>query len=152
MTENLAFSSGREVRGLLRAWWEELKAARGDRAQLRRCRNVTEVAFFPAYHRLCRALPALNHEKLAAVAGLLAHVDEDDSAPLAERMATPKGEGRQAPVSGLRFRRLLRIQKQEELYRQLIRVLRMLDKRADIFDLAQSVYEWNDNTRKRWAE
>ena len=54
-------------------------------------------------------------------------------------------------VSGLRFRRLIRIEDRDELYPHLIRVLGLLDLRTDVVALARDVYLWNEPTRKRWA-
>lgn len=71
-------------------WWRPLVAPqetgkpsnRGDLAALRRCKNLEEVLFVPAYHRLYYRLSALNwtHRlSVAAVAGLLAHVKGDST-------------------------------------------------------------------------
>ena len=48
---------------------------RGGRAALRRCKNLTEVAFVPSFYRLLRALSPygkVDPERLALVAGLAA--------------------------------------------------------------------------------
>lgn len=144
---------------ILAEWWEGLPHDTGGRARLRRCKSPEEVMLEPAFHRLLTRLSALTGkraqaleesdiQRLAAIAGLLAHVSARSAKPLAEQMAESKG-GRPL-LSSLRFRRLLK-QPFEDLYPAMIRVIRQLDKRADISDLAQSIYYWGDRVRKRWA-
>lgn len=134
-----------------------LKENRGDRAELRRCRDVDEVLLTEAYHKLRKRLlkngfTPHSEDQLGAVAGLLAHVDED--APEQPKLAAQMASGSQdeeARVSGLRFRRLLQKEDRQDLYRPLMRVLRLLDRRAKISSLAIDVYYWGASVRKRWA-
>lgn len=136
-------------------WWQELDQTRGDRAALRRCGTLSEVIFVPAYHRLHQALAPqgkTNRLAVAAIAGLAALVRVDEpGATLARQMAQPKPGGSTPRVSGLRFRRLLKMQSHEELFPALARVIRSLDGKVNLADLAESVYWWNDRTRQRWA-
>lgn len=144
---------------ILADWWEGLRYDTGARARLRRCKSPDEVMLEPAFHRLLNRIQTqlvtgagFSSEdaclRLAAVAGLLSHVRYPDNKPLAERMAEPKG-GR--PVfSSLRFRRLLK-ETFDDLYPAMIRVIRQLNKTASLSDLAESVYGWGDEVRKRWA-
>lgn len=142
----------------LTEFWQELEEDKGARAQLRRCKTPEEVVMVPAFHRLCRHLrPLMKHERegwemrIAAIAGLLAHVRKLDSRKtLAEQMAEKRPGGDSPIVSELRFRRLLQRDRQD-LFTALIRVLGLLDKRANPFDLARAVYYWGDKERKRWA-
>jgi CRISPR system Cascade subunit CasB len=60
-------------------------------------------------------------------------------------------EGDKPKVSGLRFRRLLSIENHDELYQAMIRIIRLLDNNANIYDLAKKVYWWNEKTKKRLA-
>lgn len=142
-----------EVRELI-DWWKKLDEDRGGRALLRRCHNLTEVAFSPAYHRLHLAVSrfgSFDEDKLALVVGLTARVKSDDnSGSIAEQMASGKPND-SARVSGLRFRRLLKIKDQEEFFTAMIRIIALLGGSANIQSLAQSVYSWNDITRKQWA-
>lgn len=141
------------TKGLLIDWWEGLDKMRAERARLRRCRTPSEVVFVSAYHDLRRSLSGavrIDDEALAAVAGLVAHVRPGNQAlTLPEQMAG-KGIGK-APVSGLRFRRLLQIDGTAALYTALMRVVHQLDRNVNVADLAQSAYWWNEQTRKRWA-
>jgi len=146
----------RPASGVLMNWWDELDENRGDRAVLRRCRNTTEVVFSPAFHRLRLKLSKtgdFNSESLALIAGILSHVKtHDGSANFATQMATPKTEGSNARVSGLRFRRLLKIKDIDELFGSIIRIVNLLDGNLNIYSLAYDLYWWNDErTKKRWA-
>jgi CRISPR system Cascade subunit CasB len=158
MTEKpyLDFSPKSPSGEFLMDWWRRLEDHRGDRALLRRRRARAEVFFVPSFHRLYWGLLDLgrvNEESLATVAGLLSHVKvnlEGKSFP--EQMGTPHGsEETKAPVSDLRFRRLLQARNHDELYPALIRVIRLLDGIVAIHSLAESVYYWNDRVRKDWA-
>lgn len=156
-----SFESRRAPGEILDEWWEGLQQDTGGRARLRRCKNPEEVMLEPAFHRLLARLKSLENKndagmtdsdvyRLAAVAGLLAHVTGRDDKTLAERMADTEKRGGRPVVSALRFRRLLR-EPFDDLYPEMIRVLRHLNKQANISDLAGSVYYWGDKVRKRWA-
>lgn len=150
------FQSNDEFGSILITWWKGLETDKGERAALRRASNTTYVAFSPAYHRLLHRLvqqgSSVNREALAAVAGLSTHVKVNAaSGSLARQMATPNSNGSNARVSGLRFRRLLAVADLSELYPMLIRVIRLLDGNVNLLSLADSIYWWNENTRKQWA-
>lgn len=136
---------------VLHDWWQQLQKNRGARAELRRCRKPAQVMLHPVYCSLYnRFRPMMEddsgwEERLAAIAGLLAHVEHESGSSLARQMA-----GNPPEVSELRFRRLLQ-HKRTELYVPMIRVLRKLNKTANIYDLAASVFYWGDAVRKRWA-
>jgi CRISPR system Cascade subunit CasB len=150
------FNPDSAVGEILSRFWDGLENNKGDRAELRRCKQPEEVVMIPCFHRLCTHLkPLMKSERdgwemrIAAIAGLLAHVRElYPKKTLAEHMAEFKGDS--PVVSELRFRRLLQ-RDRHDLYGALIRVLRLLDKRANIHDMAKSVYYWGDSERKRWA-
>ncbi len=155
----LEFKRDRAAGEILSAWWEALQQDSGGRARLRRCKSPEEVMLEPAFHRLVNRIQPLAGKsggelsdsdlyRLAAIAGLLAHVTGRDNKSLAERMADSKG-GRPL-FSSLRFRRLLK-EPLADLYSAMIRVIRQLDKKANLYDLANSVFYWGDTVRKRWA-
>ncbi len=149
------FKVGEKAGEVLSQWWRELADHRGDRADLRRTAELLDVIFNPAYHRLrVRLLAAgcnINNEKLAVVTGLVARVKEDNSAhPVARQMAEIKS-GDRPRVSELRFRRLLETKGSEELFLVLVRALPLVGDSANLMDLADSAYGWNDYQRKRWA-
>lgn len=153
------FAEGDESSRLLVSWWEGLEKNRGERANLRRAASPSEVVFGPAFHRLLDRLRQQGYllgtegtVGLAAVAGLAAHVKSHiGGASVAQQMATPKSPGAGARVSGLRFRRLLVVSDREELYPLLIRVVRLLDGRVNLVDLANVAFWWNERTKKDWA-
>ena len=151
----LSFKPDQKAGEKLAAWWRDLEGNPGKRADLKRCRTVSDVIMTPAfmrfYHKLKKDLPNcdVRGEQLAAVVGLVARIEKAETGdPLAKRMARPKGDS--AVVSELRFRRLLQCDR-NELYGALIRILNLLDKTADLHDLAESVYYWGDQVKKDWA-
>jgi CRISPR system Cascade subunit CasB len=150
----LRFEKGSPEHQALVAWWRELDKNRGERAVLRRSRTLVEVAFSPAYHRLRLALSRfgpVDYERLALVAGLATRVKVDnEGSPIAEQMATGQADG-SARVSGLRFRRILKMKEQDELFAGMTRIIALLGGTVNLQSLAQSVYSWNDRTRKKWA-
>ena len=153
-TSYLRFDKDSPEQQALVVWWRELDNNRGERAALRRSAALAEVAFSPAYHRLRLAVGrfgAVDYEGLALVAGLAARVKIDgEGSTIAEQMATGKVDG-SARVSGLRFRRLLKVKEQEALFTSMTRIIALLGGNVNLQSLAQSVYFWNDRTRKKWA-
>jgi len=136
-------------------WWRALEEDKGERALLRRALGPDEVSLTPAYVRLLFGLKAkghhVNQKKLAIIAGLVSHIERETDASLAASMAEPKAGGSGARVSGLRFRKLLAVKDAEDLYQLMLRTIRMLDKTASLYDLAKSIYWWNERTRREWA-
>lgn len=153
-TTYLKFDNDSPEMQAITTWWQDLDNKRGDRAELRRCSTLAEVAFTPAYHRLRVALAKFGPVKadsLALVAGLAARVKNNQPGnSLAEQMATGKADG-SAKVSGLRFRRLLKVKESEELFTAMTRVVALLGGTVNLQSLAGSTYYWNDRTRKQWA-
>lgn len=150
----ITFDSDQALGQALEVWWEQLRERTGDRAELRRAQTVTDVILLPAFQRACvRFAPFFKHEReegwqfrLAAVLGLLAHVRQHNpDQSLALQMA-----GNPPVVSELRFRRLIQ-RDRSDLYVSLIRMLRMLGNKANLHDLARSVYFWGETEKRRWA-
>lgn len=159
---------------------EERVLKRGDRAgraMLRRADSLAVVVMTPAYLRLFRRLcqvgwPAADdwrddrhwrNDRLAAVAGLLAHVaaDVDRSLPLAmsrrDKAAADASDANddRPPVSPLRFKRLLESPDVDTLFTGLRRTLPLLKQGGavsiDVRGLATDVVNWGDRVKKRWA-
>jgi CRISPR system Cascade subunit CasB len=140
------------------SWWRESianeHAPTGPRAELRKARTLEEVVFVPLFHDLRRRLGATGWrrtDRLALVAGVLTHVRGDDnSTSFASQMS-----GNPPVVKPPRFRRLLRfgdgLEDLEQVFLMTRRVVSLLDRRANVTDLARSLYWWNAETRKRWA-
>lgn len=153
-TEYLKFDHDSPETQALVAWWQALNDNRGDRAELRRCSTLAEVVFTPSYHKLRLSLVKfgnVNTDGLALVAGLAARVKSNvQEDTFAEQMASGKADGT-ARVSGLRFRRLLKIKDREELFTAVGRTVALLGGAVNLQSFANSLYYWNDRTRKQWA-
>lgn len=150
-----------EPRSSVWRWWNELQTDdRAGRAELRRCGTSAEVAFTAPYHRLLQRLGSRLSEgdarRVAAIAAVLAHVEQEPKdhaqfAQFAKAMGTPKSEGLGPVVSDSRFRHLLRNEEPDELLRELVRVVRQLDRTASIDPLFRDLMKWDEPTRMRWA-
>jgi len=96
---------------------------------------------------------------IAALTALVNPPEGSDSKTGAERqlisfprqMGTVRSSGGGPVVSDLRFRRLLKCRTPEELYPALRRVVRLLKNQVDIMSLAQSIFYWDEDMRKKWA-
>jgi len=144
-----------EPRELVAEWWIKLVDDRGARAELRRAKTLTEIALTPTFHTLYRRLGASNWRdpgRIALVAGVLAQVDTDnDRTKFAEQLAQSEHRDK-APMSGLRFRRLLQQDDADALFIAMRRAVLLLNKKANVRDLATGLYYWNsDRTRREWA-
>ena len=144
-------------------WWATVKSphSSGDRAMLRRSRSPDEVALQAAYYTLLESVLELDDTdmirklapyRLPLIAGVLAHVKEDNSkCPIAKAMGMKKKGSDRPVISDLRFSRILRTEDSAELYITMIRVIKMLDYKVDVRDVITSLFFWNEQTRKRWA-
>ena len=135
-------------------WWQGLADDTGGRAALRRAPDITAVVLLPAFQRLHRRLQTAGwpdsdwrNDRLAAAAGLLAHVREQAPQKLPHAMS----EGDKPPLSELRFKRLLEAPDVDTLFIGLRRALPLLQHRADVCALAADVVNWGDEVKKRWA-
>lgn len=136
-------------------WWGSLESHRGDRAALRRAATLNEVLFNPSFHRLRRVMREsrwAHAERLAQIATLAARISEPRfGASFASQLGKPEAGKDKPPLSGLRFRRLLQARDPEELTQLLTRAIALLGGKANLYDLAESVYWWNDGVRRQWA-
>jgi len=147
----------KQTKDRLANWWRGLQKPHnsGSRAELRRAATVDAVIMTPAFQRLCSGFTDefrsdFDKTRLAAIAGLLAHVKEsaEPKMEIAKQMAQPAGAATR--VSELRFRRLLQ-RNRSDLFVPMVRVIRLLDHRVSIYDLIESVYYWGDQRKKKWA-
>ena len=147
---------------LLMRWWVGLDDDRGGRAALRRAPDITAVVMLPAYLRLHQRLVAAGwptdesaahathtwrDDRLAAAAGLLAHVKQNTAQALPASMS----QGDKPCVSPLRFQRLLESPDIDALFAGLRRALPLMQNQADVLALATDVVNWGDAVKKRWA-
>lgn len=154
--DNLNFDIGSGPGQALIRWWKWLDNDRGGRAELRRAHDLTAVALTGAYQRFYRQMvtvgwpedaPFWKNERLAAIAGLLAHVKVEDSRTLPVAMS----EGERASFSELRFRRLLESPTLDDVFISLRRALPMISYKANINRLANDLLFWGDEKKKEWA-
>lgn len=149
-----SFQHDSESGAALKEWWVHLHERRGPRADVRRGRGIGDILLSPEFYHALRVTGAagkVTPARFALVVGLLSHVETDNpEQPFAMRLALSEDRSR-ALVSGLRFRRLLAIEDTNQLYLHMVRILRLAGREANILDLAQSVYWWNEVVRKTWA-
>lgn len=135
-------------------WWKDLDNNRGDRAGLRRCHNTVDIVFNPVYHKLWLNLNKLgfrNRDSIALIAGVLANVKSHQGGEsFPAQMANVK-DGSNPQVSGLRFKRLLKVKDKEEFFSSIVRIVKLMDGNVNVCNLANSLYWWNDITKKEWA-
>ncbi|WP_093552220.1 type I-E CRISPR-associated protein Cse2/CasB [Pseudoduganella namucuonensis] len=143
----------------LKLWWLDLEEARANRAMLKRCATLNDVVLSPAYQRfhrrmvVCGGWPAdasdRENDKLAAIAGLLAHVKEISEDAMPESFSGRDKE--KQSVSEIRFRALLKADDTDDLFRSLRRTLPLLKHTLNIHALAHDVFLWGDKIKKKWA-
>jgi CRISPR system Cascade subunit CasB len=151
-------STSDERRSTIWRWWKSLdQEDRAGRAELRRCRTVAEVAFTPPYHRLLKRLGSRLGEgdakRVAVAAAILAHVEDEpaDGCSLPRQMATPKGDGQAPTINDTRFRHVIRNEEPDELLREMVRIVRQLDRTASVDPLFRDIVTWSERTRARWV-
>jgi CRISPR system Cascade subunit CasB len=158
-----------------RGWWQDLQPTKtngepnpsGDRAALARLRRaagpaeaLAEEATLALFRRL--GLSSEDYFRLprvALIAVVLAHVRADTEpgadgfrAPAARAVGRISAEDADsAKMSPLRFRRLLACREEEELAREMRRLVALADGKINVGDLAASLFFWGEKVRQRWA-
>jgi len=130
----------------LMEWWSSLEDNRGDRARLSRADAPEDLLLTAAFHRFLCSVPerwaSQDHLYLSAmVAALLSHIR---MAVPKESFATSLAQGDKPVMSELRFQQLLKSRTPDELFRRLIRAIRLLDRKANPLSLTQGVLRWYD--------
>jgi CRISPR system Cascade subunit CasB len=141
------------------SWWRMLQpdpvrggGDRGAAARLRRA-SLIDAICEPATIDLFRAVGAsrsVDLEKVATLAGVLAHVRNDAAGQSTARLLGPNGEEK-ALLSPLRFRRLLDAQPGEEQLTVFRRMAALAGGALPVQDLAESLLNWDDRRRIRWT-
>lgn len=140
-------------------WWRELNPEDGKRtglqraalAHLRRTRTPLDAMREAAALRLVQRLPYCDADRVAALAGILAWVRENnDSQPLARSVGRKSLDDTEADLSEGRFRRLMQVERDEELMDAMRRLVRLANGTVNVRDLSGSVLYWGDRVRKRW--
>ena len=135
-------------------WWEGLKQNKGDRAELRRCKDLKEIQQASSFQRIYWKMMKLageennpSKEQMAIIIGLAAHIEGNDDS---ECFGHQISRGAESPIlSELRFRKLLRINDRQGLFRFLIQVIRILDKRVNLLDLQEISYFWGEDRKTK---
>jgi len=164
--KDLLFAPDGDAGAVLADWWQGLAQDRGGRAELRRARSPDDLVLIPTTIELftrLRKTPVATHKwwepRIPPIAGLAAHLAPDAKAlilgdpaagALPKAMARASEGGGRPQVSELRFRRLLRLSR-GDLYRPMVRILAQLDGRANLFELAETIFWWGPGTKKSWA-
>lgn len=152
-------TSLKESVSLCLAWWNSLTgqeniASRnsGHIAELRRSSSVLDVVSCPVYHTLARTFPWLDPDddadrlfldKIAICAHVLSHVREnDDSLTVGRQLGLISNGSSSAPMSELRFRRLVQVSRHSEMFQHLRRLVGLIDNRTNVADLAELILRW----------
>lgn len=174
MSEEVEYGlRGPKARKVLHDWWWRLvkedgpgrPPRRGERAKLRRCHTLAQVALDKAFNDLLRGLRKNDVQLgryahgLAAAARVLMEVRNEAPEPNPGRLmakARLDKNPKQGAVSGLRFRRLLAMDNLDEVTQALIRAVRLCDEQAPVLSLAADIFDWADpqrreKVRQTWA-
>lgn len=160
---------GGDEKQIVYKWWQELDWARDsssykdirytpftakESAELRRAKTIDEVIMTStALHDLRHRLVDTkwnNIERVALIAGVLSHV-RYLGMRLPEGLANEISAKRSESAINLRFRRLIQYQTANELFRPMIRHIEYVENRVDVAHLAESLFYWSEDTRKKWA-
>lgn len=156
----IKFTNETGIGKVLLNWWEGLEDDRAGRAILRRASSITAVSLTPPYQRLYQRLltvgwpekaASYQNDHLAAAAGLLAHIKQNDGRAPAKAMSQKEAGQDRPPVSELRFMRLLESPDLDALFTGLRRALPLAKHSVDVLALANDVVHWGDDVKKRWA-
>ncbi|KNC11914.1 transposase [Klebsiella sp. RIT-PI-d] len=133
----------------LRRWHETLQEKRGLRASLRRSKTVNDACMSEGYRSLLMQTHTLwkiegqewRFTALALTAALAAHVKSIDER---QKFAAQLGQttGNNPVMSELRFSRLSAVKTPDQLLRQLLRAVRLLNGSVNLPSLADDIFQW----------
>ncbi|HBM3289331.1 TPA: type I-E CRISPR-associated protein Cse2/CasB [Klebsiella michiganensis] len=133
----------------LRRWHQDLQEKRGLRASLRRSKTVNEACLSEGFRSLLMQTHSLwkidgqewRFTALALTAALAAHVKSIDER---QKFAAQLGQmtGNNPVMSELRFSRLSAVKTSDELLRQLLRAVQLLNGVVNLTSLAEDVFIW----------
>ncbi len=155
MTDSIPKGAG----SIAAAWWRDLNPENGVQtgsqkaalAHLRRAGTPLEAMRETATLRLIQRLPHFdNKDRVAALAGILAWVRDDEDRPVARAVGRRSLDDAEAVMSEGRFRRLLQIERNDELMDAMRRLVRLAGGTVNVRDLSRSVLYWGDGVRKHW--
>ena len=122
---------------------------RASKARLRRAATPLEVMQEPAALRLIANLPDENPDRVAILAGVLAFVNVCDEQRAARAIGRESLDDESALMSEVRFRRLLRTDG-DDLMDPMRRLVRLIEGKANVYDLSFAILRWGDGVRKNW--
>lgn len=140
------------------AWYRGLP--NGAKAELRRCRTLSDVELHPEFHRLRRELPGdmpIHEGQLPLLVGLSAHLrvrgSEGSAAVVSSSLAAQLARvvGDKPALSETRFRRLMADTDGDALYGSMVQVLRVLNGNVSLAVLWKGLAWWNTQARRTWA-
>lgn len=132
-------------------WWYRLQHDSGSSARLRHQSDIIGIQTVSYFYELASAVPDVNIDILAAIAMVLSHVKSDSKERIAVRMGRGTSNSNHT-VSELRFNKLISMDL-EELSREIIRVLPLIDNTASVSDLAVDLRYWDSDkkiSKKQW--
>ena len=154
----MTHSQGWRGPAIANEWWRELTSEESGRrgarraalARLRRASTPLEILQEPEALRLIRRLPHEKPDRVAILAGILAHVREPDDQRVARAIGRSSlDDDKPALMSEARFRRLLQVPG-DELLDAMRRLLRLTKGKANVDDLSFAVLRWGDRVKERW--
>ena len=142
-------------------WWADFKHGgpredAGAFARLRRAEDAVDALIEPVVVDLVKRVGFRDENRICTVAelaALLAHVREDDSAPVARSLRGPKFD--QPVMTPIRFQRLLQTEAGAERLTAFRRAVAQLGGRANVADLARAYLDldhpkYGRRVRVRW--
>lgn len=155
--EGFAVLRDQALRSEIEAWWEWLQNQRGAKAELRRCDTVEAVLLCGAFRKLWVGLAATGQRRekdllaWASVAATLAEVKNKDGAEhsFAARLGCQKEKTGKPLVSELRFAQLQKSRDNNTFLRRLRRALALVERKAPLLSLADSVLLWHQEQSGR---
>ena len=145
----------------IRLWWTALQSTgqspgtnrSGWRAELRRAETPTDALLSQGFRALYSDLSGTrwtdeeNILGLAAVAGVLAHIDvNDETHSFVEMCAISREDSSGPPVSEMRFSQLQKSRTLEELFTRMRRTIHMLRRKTNVISTADSILHWYRET------
>ena len=136
-------------------WWGRLVSGesghhRAALARIRRASTPLEVIQEPEALRLITRLQTFSPDRVAILAGVLAHVRESPPTALTRAVGrSDLSEEHSAALSEARFRRLLQAET-HELLEQMRRVVKLSKGAANVQHLAAGILYWGDSVKQRW--
>lgn len=133
-------------------WWVMLNKDRAARSAIRHQSDILGIMMCEPFYRLVRMIPDMwgRLDTLACVAMAVGSVDVDSKESAATLMGRKSGLA--APVSDLRFKRLMESDA-KEASRLLTRLLPIIDRKANVRNMARIIKYWdnpNQLSKKKW--